>query len=160
MNLILAAIAETEAKKNFHGDTVAAIGNLQPILACFDRASGETTETLNKRWGGAFLYYCLRLSGVELPSLYPDARVGGSFAAPIAWENYARLPKIGLWRTEGAPEIGDVLLWSGRREGELYVGVLLRSDEERMEIALGDYHNHSSIVERSTALPLRGYFRL
>lgn len=160
MNQILAAIAEEEAKKNYHGNTTAAISNLQPLLSWFDRESGETLETLNERWGGAFVYHCLRLSGIELPSRYPDPRVGSSFASPAAWEAYARLPKIGLWRQNEQPEVGDVLLWSGRREGEIYTGILLRTDGEQMEIAVGDYHNHSSIVERSLELPIRGFFRM
>ena len=84
MNEILAAIAEAEAKKNYHSDTVAAIGTLQPLLEWFDRGTGENEATLNERWGGAFLYHCLRLAGYGLPSAYPDPRVGTSFADPLA----------------------------------------------------------------------------
>ena len=159
MNEILAAIAEAEAKKNYHSDTGTAIGNLQPLLEWFGRETGETEARFNERWGGAFVYHCLRLAGYDLPAVYPDPRVGGSFADPMAWERYARLPKIHLWRQEETPEVGDLVFWMGKREGECFVGILLRSDGETMELAVGDYHRHSAVVERSVALPLRGTVR-
>ena len=158
MNHILAAIAEEQAKQNYHGNTTAAISNLQPLAQAFEEVGAETLTSLEHRWGGAFLYRCLFLAGIELPPRYPDPRVTESFAAPTAWEAYAKLPKIGLWRQAGEPEVGDVLFWSGK-QGELYLGVLLRTDGETMELALGDYHNHSAVVERSVEQPLRGFVR-
>lgn len=156
MNQILAAIAEEQAKQNYHGNTDATLGNLHPIASSFEKSVGETVETLDRRWGGAFVYHCLLRSGSVLPGRYPDPRVHSSFAEVGAWEEYAKLPKIGRWQTEGTPEVGDLVFWTGKN-GVDYVGILLRSDGETLELALGDYRNHSAIVERSAELPRNGF---
>lgn len=161
MHVILAAIAEEEAKKNYHGNTTAAISTLAPLAAHFSEVEeGDALASLENGWGGAFVFHCLSLAGVQLPARYPDARVHSSFARSVAWEEYAKLPKIGLWRQQGEPEVGDLIFWTGKEADALYVGILLRMDEDAMELAVGDYHNHSAVVEHPLSQPIRGFVRL
>ena len=94
MNKALALAAIGEARKNYHGNTVAAIGNLHPIAVLFEGEAEENVEVLDADWGGGFVYLCLRLAGITLPPRYPDPRIGMSFARAEAWERYAKLPKI------------------------------------------------------------------
>ena len=160
MNVKLARIAAQEAKKNFHGNTAAAIGNLQPIAALFREDATVTEQTLDGDWSGAFAYWCASLAGMELPARYHDPRVGSSFAEAIAWERYARLPKIRLWHEAGeTPEVGDLVVIEPKGKTPMKVGVILSVQADGLETAEGDYHNHSAIVDRPRDEFIRGYIR-
>ena len=161
MNQRLADVAAEEARKNYHGDTDASIGNLQPIAELFEMEEEVSLESLNGDWSGAFVYYCVEQTAGNLPIRYPDTRVHASFAGVEAWEEYARLPKIRLWRSPAEPaEIGDVVVFE-RVEGKpAQMGVVLAVDGDRMDVAIGNYRNHSAIVERSTTEGVRGWIRL
>ncbi len=161
MNFNLARIAAAEAGRNYHGNTVAAIGNLQPIEALFTEEEDVTAASLDADWSGAFAYYCAKLAGSTLPTRYPDTRIGASFAHAIAWERYAKLPKIHLWHEAGeTPEIGDVVVIEPKGKNPLKVGVILSVTDDLLETAEGDYHGHSAIVERCRDEFIRGYIRL
>ncbi len=161
MNINLARIAAAEAGNNFHGNTVAAIGNLQPIEALFAEEADVTAETLDADWSGAFAYYCVNRAGISLPTRYPDTRIGASFAHAIAWERYARLPKIRLWHEAGEdPEVGDLVIIEPKGKNPMKVGVILSISDDLLETAEGDYHGHSAIVERRRDEWIRGYIRL
>ncbi|MBQ2734212.1 MAG: hypothetical protein IJF33_00115 [Clostridia bacterium] len=161
MNLILAEIAAEEAKKNYHGDTEAAIGNLQPIAELFEMEEDVSLESLNGDWSGAFVYYCVALAEGALPIRYPDTRVHASFAKVEAWEEYARLPKIHLWRPfVEAVEIGDIVVFETAEAKPTQMGVVLAVNGDCMDVAVGNHRNHSAIVERSTTEGVRGWIRL
>ena len=118
MNLRLAEIAEREARRNYHGDTSAALGNLHEIAALFDEEPTVTPESLNGDWSGAFAFFCADLAGVGLPIRYPDPRVRASFARVEAWEDWARLLKIHAWLPYSeTPEVGDVVIFD-QQEGK------------------------------------------
>lgn len=161
MNLKLAQIAALEAKKNYHGTTDTAMGNLYPMEELFAEADDVCAEELNRDWSGAFAFLCVQQAGIGLPLRYPDTRVHGSFAFVPAWEAYARLPKIGLWRRNlETPEIGDLVVFEPKEGKPAQMGIILSIEAEQMEVAIGNYHNHSAIAEKSLREGIRGYIRL
>ena len=161
MNQQLAQIALEEAKKNYHGNTDAAISNLQPIADLFEEADEVTLETLNADWSGAFVYLCAQKAGCGLPLSYPDPRVGASFAKVEAWERYARLPKIHLWhRADEELEVGDLVILETPDGKPRRMGIVLRTDGEAMELAVGNYHNHCAVIEHPCHEKIRGFVRL
>ena len=161
MNLKLAEVARELAKRNFHGDTVAAVGNLQILAEVFDRADEVTLESLNEDWSGAFVYLCTEVVGMGLPVRYPDPRVPASFANVYAWEAYARLPKIRLWHTcAETPEVGDLAVLDYEEGKPPRMGVVLAVEDGVMELALGNHHNHSAIIEQPLGEGMRGFVRL
>ncbi len=154
----LAGIALREAKKNYHGDT-ASIGNLQPLHVYF--ADEISLEKLGCDWSGAFAYRCAVLAGSKLPPRYPDTRVHAGFWSVRGWVEYAMLPKIHIWNA--APEqieIGDLAVFCMQRERRMLIGVILGISEETVEVAVGDYHGHSAIVEFPIDDNLMGVIRL
>ena len=161
MNLKLARIAEAEARKNYPGNTVAAIGNLHPIAALFAEEQDVTEASLDADWSGAFVYLCTNLAGLSIPPHYPDPRIGGSFTTALAWARYARLPKIRLWHdaTE-EPEVGDLVVIEQSGEKPLQIGIVLSVAEDTLDTAEGNYHNHSALVERKRDEKILGYIRL
>lgn len=160
MNLRLAEIARAEAGKNYYGTTEAAIGNLQPLETLFLGVDDVTHGMLNADWSGAFVYLCTRLAGMSLPVRYPDPRVHASFASAISWVEYARLPKIRLWRKNSTmPEVGDIAVLAPSADTPCLLGVVLEVLEDRAELAIGNYHNHSAIVEKPLC-EIYGYIRL
>lgn len=161
MNQKLAQIAHEEAKKNYHGNTDAAISNLQPIADVFEDADEVTLDTLNTDWSGAFAYMCVQKTGYGLPLSYPDPRVGVSFAKVEAWERYARLPKIHLWH--GVDEeiaLGDLVIFEAADGKPRKMGIVLSTNGEEMELAVGNHHNHSAVIEHSCHEKIRGFVRL
>ena len=161
MNQKLARIAREEAQKNYHGNTDAAIANFQPVLAHFAGEKDATEALLDANWSGAFVYHCVSLAEMPLPARYPDPRIGMSFAHAVAWIRYARLPKIRLWlRAEEEPEVGDLVVVDPNGDASYQVGIVLSVGAEALEIAEGNYHNHSAIVERPRDEHICGYIRL
>ena len=161
MNLRLAEVARELARRNFHGDTVAAVGNLQIFLELFEMADEVTPETLNHDWSGAFVYLCTEVAGMGLPVRYPDPRVPASFASVYAWEAYARLPKTRLWHTcAELPEVGDLAILDYEEGKPPRMGVVLAIVDDVMELAVGNHRNHSAIIEQSVSEGVRGFVRL
>ena len=161
MNLTLARIAAEEARKNYHGNTVAAISNLHPLMELFEMADDVTFDLLNADWSGAFVYLCTEKAGLGMPVRYPDTRVRHCFAAVSAWEQYARLPKIRLWHAASEiPQVGDLAVLERAPSGAGRMGIVLRVDADTMEIAMGNHHNHSAVVEHSVTDGVRGFIRL
>jgi hypothetical protein len=40
------------------------------------------------------------------------------------------------------------------------MGIVLRAEDDVIELAMGNYHNHSAIVEHSVTDGVRGFIRL
>ena len=161
MNFKLARIAEAEARKNYHGNTVAAIGNLYPIASLFANEKDVTEASLDADWSGAFVYLCTSLAGLPIPPRYPDPRIGGSFTTALAWARYARLPKIHLWHDAAEePMVGDLVVIGQGEDKPLQIGIVLSVGEDALETAEGNYHNHSALVERKRDEHILGYIRL
>ena len=161
MNLYLAEVAREEARKNYHGNTAAAISNLQPLDALFEVADDVTLDTLNADWSGAFAFLCTELAGIGMPIRYPDPRVRASFASVEAWEDYARLPKIRAWHSpDEEPEIGDLVIFEQKPNKPPKMGIVLAVAGDTIDAAVGNHHNHSAVIEHSKADGVRGYIRL
>ena len=161
MNLYLAEIAREEARKNYHGNTSAAIGNLQPLAELFEVIDDLTLEDLNADWSGAFVFLCTERAQMGLPVRYPDTRVRASFADVISWEQYARLPKIHAWLgCDTIPEIGDLVIFDYVNGRPPKMGIVLSVNGETMDVAVGNHHNHSALIEHSLTEGVRGYIRL
>ncbi len=161
MNLRLARAAYAAARENFHGDTEAAIANLQPIEVLFSVDPDTTHERLLSDWSGAFVYFCTVAAGMRLPLRYADSRVGASFAFVRAWEQYARLPKIGLWRHAAQDcEVGDLVIFETPQNRPPLMGIVTALEEDSMEVAVGNYRNHSALIERPCRSGVRGWIRL
>lgn len=159
MNLKLARVAEAESKKNYHGNTMAAIGNLQPLREHFPPS--VTVEGLEGDWSGAFAYHCAVLAGSSLPAKYPDPRVRGCFDRVSSWWEYARLPKIRILHSPAeTPEVGDLAVFRLSPEQSPKIGIVLKVEEGAVEVAMGDYHNHSAIAERPLNELMEGFIRL
>lgn len=157
----LAQIAESEVKMNYHGNTDAAISNLQPLADLFEEVDGMTLDTLNADWSGAFAFLCVQKAGFGLPLAYPDPRVGESFASVAAWERYARLPKIRLWHPAGEePEVGDLAILEAPIGKPPRMGIVLRVNGTEMELAVGNYGNHSALISHPCYERVRGFVRL
>ena len=161
MNLYLAEVAREEARKNYHGNTAAAIGNLQPLADLFDVVDDVTLDTLNADWSGAFVFLCTEGAEMGLPVRYPDPRVRASFASVAAWEEYARLPKIHAWHfADEEPEVGDLVIFEPKSDKPPKMGIVLAVGEDTIDAAVGNHHNHAAIIEHSKAEGVRGYIRL
>ncbi len=161
MNQHFAEIAATLAKQNYHGNTDAAISNLQELCDLFADTGSVTLEELNTDWSGAFAYLCANKAGFGLPLRYPDPRVHSAFDKVSAWVEYARLPKINLLRSPATePEVGDLVVFD-RREGKPdRIGVVLAVYEDTLEVALGNHHNHSAVIECPRGEGIFGYIKL
>ena len=161
MNFKFAQIATEQAKNNYHGATDTAMGNLFPMEELFEVADDVSADALNADWSGAFAFLCAQKAGLGLPVRYPDTRVHGSFAFVQAWEEYARLPKIGIWRRNlETPEIGDLVVFEVKEGKPAQMGIILDIEGDMLEVAIGNYHNHSAIAEKSMREGIRGYIRL
>lgn len=161
MNLYLAEIAREEARKNYHGNTSAAIGNLQPLAELFEVVDDVTLDGLNADWSGAFVFLCTELADMGLPVRYPDNRVRASFADVYSWEQYARLPKIHTWMSaDSQPEIGDIVIFEYVDGKPPKMGIVLSVEEQTIDVAVGNHHNHSAVIEHAYPDGIRGYVRL
>ncbi|MBR2927359.1 MAG: hypothetical protein IKC31_07260 [Clostridia bacterium] len=157
-NLIL--LAEQEAKLNYRGDSGEGLGNLQPLFEPFE-GTDLSFDALNADWSGAFVYACVKKAGYPLPARYPDPRVGLTFASTLAWMRYARLPKIRRWHTDLTEiEEGDIVILSPTEQGIGQMGIVLSVGAFEMELAMGNYHNHSAIVSHSLTEGVLGFIRL
>lgn len=161
MNQMLAQIAEREAKKNYQGNSDNGMGNLYPFLELFAETDEVTEEALNADWSGAFAFWCVQGAGYGLPLRYPDTRVHGCFAWVPAWVEFARLPKIHLWHSPSeALEVGDLVVFSFREGKPPRMGIVLELHEDTMDVAVGNYHNHSAVVECPVGEGILGFLRL
>ena len=161
MNQRLASIAREEARKNYHGSSSMGMGNLFPMAELFENADGVSAERLDADWSGAFVYLCTERAGYGLPVHYPDTRVPESFAFVSGWERYARLPKIGRWHSAAElPMVGDLAVFETAPDAPGQMGIVLSVGEESFDVAMGNYRNHSAVVEKKLFCNVRGWIRL
>ena len=162
MNERLAAIAEREALHCWHGAVMGAASTLRPIAELFP---GETDHIggWEHVWCAAFVYYCVRQAGFDLPPRWPDPRVSCSFAGCVAWEEWARLPWVDRWHdAKCPPERGDLVLFDRVDKGEEHdhMGVVLGAEPGLLRTAEGNFGNVSAVVTRPLDGHIRGYVRM
>ena len=151
MNLALAATAAAEARRCYHGTAVGLMSNLAPIAALFPTGPDWPLHRWDNCWCAAFVYFCCVRTGFGLPARYPDPLVRTSFAACIAWEQWARLPGVGRFRAraDGA-ETGDIVLYDRVfSDGACdHMGVVVAASAGMLRVAEGNFNNVSAIVTR------------
>ena len=157
----LAEVAGKAAKIPFHGCIEGKESNLEPIIRFFPNWTLREADGL---WCAAFVYYCCREAGFEIP-IRPDECKTCHLAGCIAWEELAAGdPRITYHKgREGfAPEAGDIVLYDRvfeNREHD-HIGIVLENRGDTILAAEGNIANRSGIIERPKDAHIRGYIRI
>ena len=157
----LAKVAEKAAQIPFHGCIEGKESNLDPIIRFFPKWTLKEADGL---WCAAFVYFCCREAGFEIP-IRPDECRTSHLAGCIAWEEFAqsdvRIEYHG--GTEGfVPEAGDIVIYNcvfENREHD-HMGIVLQSTSNTIIAAEGNLNNTSGIIERPKDEHIRGYIRI
>ncbi len=157
----LARVAKATAEIPLHGFLEGQPSNLGPLVQPFPKWTLEEADGL---WCAAFVYYCCREAGFDIP-IRPGECKTCHLAGCIAWEEFALGdPRIGYHRgVEGfVPEPGDIVLYDRvfeNREHD-HIGIVLEKRENALLAAEGNVGNRSGIVERPMDGHIRGYIRI
>ena len=157
----LAKVAEKAAQTPFHGCIEGKGSNLHPIIRFFPKWTLREADGL---WCAAFVYYCCRKAGFEIP-IRPDECKTCHLAGCIAWEEFALGDIQTAYRkgTEGfVPEAGDIVIYDRvfeNREHD-HMGIVLQNTENTIITAEGNLNNVSGIIERLKDEHIRGYIRI
>ena len=157
----LAKIAEEAAQIPFHGYIKGKESNLEPIIRFFSK---WTLSEADRLWCAAFVYYCCREAGFEIP-IRPDECKTCHLAGCIAWEEFAQgAVQIEYHKgKEGfVPEAGDIVIYDRvfeNREHD-HMGIVLQSTGNTIITAEGNLNNTSGIIERPKDEHIRGYIRI
>ncbi len=159
----LGIIAEAEATKCFHGKVMSIPSNLQPIA---DLHLAWSKESLDNIWCAAFVYYCSKLAGYDLPVRYPDERVSINFAGCGGWLDWASLPEHNFFYSsqnkDFIPQKGDLVIYDFvfcDKEHD-HIGIIIENYEDSIRVAEGNLNNVSGIVKRDKNNHIRGYIRI
>ena len=157
----LAKVAEKAAQIPFHGDLAGKKSNLEPIIRFFPKWTLKEADGL---WCAAFVYYCCREAGFEIP-IRPDECTTCHLAGCIAWEEFAR-GDVRIEYHKGteyfSPEAGDIVLYDRvfeNREHD-HMGIVLQSTGNTIIAAEGNLNNTSGIIQRPKEAHIRGYIRI
>ena len=157
----LAWVAEATAQIPLHGFEEGKASNLGPIVQPFP---GWTLEEADGLWCAAFVYYCCREAGFEIP-IRPNACKTCHLAGCIAWEEFATGdPRIGYHKSGDGfvPDAGDIVLYDRvfeNREHD-HIGIVLEKRENAILVAEGNIGNRSGIIERPVDGHIRAYIRI
>ncbi|WP_022933486.1 hypothetical protein [Treponema bryantii] len=127
----LATIAEKAAEFPFHGYIEGKESNLEPIIQFFPKWTPREADGL---WCAAFVYYCCRQAGFEIP-IRPDECKTCHLAGCIAWEEF----------TQGEND---------------HIGIVIENREDTILAAEGNINNKSEIIERQKDEHIRAYIRI
>ena len=159
----LAAIAERSARRPFHGNVMSLEPNLQPIVDLFPP---WPLRKWNDKWCAAFVYYCCRQAGLQLPFKYPDESVKTNFASCDAWLSWAKLPETGFYSSRGnrafCPARGDIVVYDNVFDPSPHdhMGIVLRNHTAWLTVAEGNVNNVSAVLNRPKNSHIRGYIRI
>ena len=157
----LAKVAEKAAQIPFHGDLAGKKSNLEPIIRFFPKWTLKEADGL---WCAAFVYYCCREAGFEIP-IRPDECTTCHLAGCIAWEEFAQGDVRIEYHKETenfSPEAGDIVLYDRvfeNREHD-HMGIVLQSTGNTIIAAEGNLNNTSGIIQRPKEAHIRGYIRI
>ena len=157
----LAKVAEKAAQIPFHGCIEGKESNLDPIIRFFPKWTLKEADGL---WCAAFVYFCCREAGFEIP-VRPDECRTSHLAGCIAWEEFAMGDdRIAYCKgTEGfVPEAGDIVIYNcvfENREHD-HMGIVLQNTENTIIAAEGNLNNVSGIIERPKDEHIRSYIRI
>ena len=157
----LASIAKTMAQIPFHGFADGERSNLEPIVQPFLR---WTIEEADRLWCAAFVYYCCREAGFEIP-IRPDECKSCHLAGCIAWEEFAQGDtriEYHKGKEDFAPLAGDIVIYDRvfeNREHD-HIGIIVEKRENTIIVAEGNINNRSGIVERPIDGHIRAFIRI
>ncbi len=157
----LARVANAMALLPFHGFTDGQGSNLEPIIEPFPK---WTLEEADKTWCAAFVYYCCRQAGFDIP-VRPNECKSCNLAGCLAWEEYALgNPQLEYHKgREGfIPEAGDIVLYDRvfeNREHD-HIGIIIEKRDNTILAAEGNFDNKSGIIERPVDEHIRAYIRI
>ncbi len=157
----LAQVARYGALVPFHGAVDGSPSNLGPIVEPFPTWKVEEADGL---WCAAFVYFCCREAGFDLPIRPKECRTC-HLAGCIAWEEWAMGdPRIEYHRgAEGfVPAAGDIVLFDRVFEDAEHdhMGIVLEKRENTILAAEGNIDNRSGIIERPRNQHIRAYIRI
>jgi hypothetical protein len=160
----LAQIAYEMALKPFHGYVMTMKPNLDPIINLFPP---WPLKKWDKKWCAAFVYYCCRLAGFEIPVRYPDPKIECNFAGCYTWEQWAKLECNNFYfsvkkNREFIPQRGDIVLYDkvfdhGPHD---HIGIIIENREKTILVAEGNVNNISAVIEREKNSHIRGFIRI
>ena len=157
----LAKVVEKAAQTPFHGYLEGKESNLEPIIRFFPKWTLREADGL---WCAAFVYYCCRESGFEIP-IRPDECKTCHLAGCIAWEELAQGDtQIEYHRRKEnfVPRAGDIVIYDRvfeNREHD-HMGIVLQNTHSTIIVAEGNLNNISGIIERPKDEHIRGYIRI
>ena len=157
----LAEAARALAQTPFHGFEEGEASNLEPIVQPFPRWTLEEADGL---WCVAFVYYCCREAGFEIP-IRPSECKSCHLAGCIAWEEFAMGDRRIEYHKGGegfVPDEGDIVLYDRvfeNREHD-HIGIVLEDRENTILAAEGNINNRSGIIERPVDEHIRAYIRI
>ena len=157
----LARVARDRALVPFHGAVDGQKSNLEPIVRFFPTWHVEEADGL---WCAAFVYYCCREAGFELP-IRPAACRTCHLAGCVAWEEWAKGDPRVEYHPRGDsffPAAGDIVLYDRVFENRAHdhIGIVLENRGQTILAAEGNVNNVSAIVERPLDEHIRAYIRL
>ena len=157
----LAEVAGKAAQIPFHGYMEGKESNLEPVIRFFPNWTLREADGL---WCAAFVYYCCREAGFEIP-IRPDECKTCHLAGCIAWEELAEGdPRITYHKGgEGfAPDAGDIVLYDRVFENKEHdhIGIVMENRGDTILAAEGNINNKSGIIERPKDAHIRGYIRI
>ena len=157
----LAKVVEKAAQTPFHGYLEGKESNLEPIIRFFPKWTLKEADGL---WCAAFVYYCCREAGFEIP-IRPDECKTCHLAGCIAWEEFAQGDariKYYEGKESFVSEAGDIVIYDRvfeNREHD-HMGIVLQSTRNTIIVAEGNLNNTSGIIERPKDEHIRGYIRI
>ena len=157
----LAKVARKMALVPFHGALDGLASNLAPIVQPFPTWSVKEADGL---WCAAFVLYCCREAGFEIPYRPEECRTC-HLAACLGWEEFALNDRRIEYRrgTEAFnPDAGDIVIYDRvfeNREHD-HLGIILEKREHTLIAAEGNVGNASGIIERSIDGHIRAYIRI
>lgn len=157
----LAETAKAMALIDLHGFVDGEMSNLEPVIYPFP---GWTLKEADRLWCAAFVYYCCREAGFDIPIRPAECRTC-HLAGCIAWEEFATGdPRIEYHRggEDFVPEAGDIVLYDRVFEDREHdhIGIVLENREDTILVAEGNIDNRSGIVERPADGHIRAYIRI
>jgi hypothetical protein len=158
---LLADTAETEAAKFYHGYVMKTDSNLDAIVCCFP---GWTKEEADGVWCAAFVYYCCKQAGFNIP-IKPSG-CSYNLAGCGAWEDWAKADEriayhSGKDKTFN-PERGDIVLFDRIFDDKEHdhIGIVVGVEPDSITVAEGNINNVSGIIKRKKDEYIRSYIRI
>ena len=157
----LARVARDRALVPFHGAVDGQESNLAPMVRFFPTWSVAEADGL---WCAAFVYYCCREAGFDLPYRPDECKICHLAACP-GWEELALGdPRIEYHKGTEAfvPAAGDIVIYDRVFENKEHdhMGIVLEKRAHTILAAEGNVNNVSGIVERPLDEHIRAYIRL